>query len=83
MTVTPVAFPDPPLRNSWGYHEPWALRTIVQLFTDDGLVGLGEMAGGGFVVPCRQLLALGGVNTAVIGPLLEDEAARVHSGFWQ
>lgn len=44
---------------------------------------LGEMAGGSFVVPCRQLLALGGVDTAVIGPLLEDEAAQVHDGFWQ
>ncbi len=46
MTVTPVAFPDPPLRNSWGCHEPFALRTVLQLYTDDGRVGLGEMPGG-------------------------------------
>ena len=44
---------------------------------------LGEMAGGSFVVPCRQLFALGGVNTAVSGPILPDEAAQVHVGFWQ
>jgi glucarate dehydratase len=46
MKLTPVAFPDPPLRNSSGCHEPYALRTIVQLFTDKGLVGLGETYGG-------------------------------------
>lgn len=43
---------------------------------------LGEMAGGSFVVPCRQLFALGGVDTAVLGPVLPDEAAQVHAGFW-
>jgi len=43
--VTPVAFPDPPLLNSAGVHEPWALRTIVELYADDGLVGLGETYG--------------------------------------
>jgi glucarate dehydratase len=46
LKVTPVAFPDPPLRNSTGVHEPYALRTIVQVYTDDGLVGLGETYGG-------------------------------------
>jgi glucarate dehydratase len=44
VVVTPIAFPDPPLLNSAGVHEPWALRTIVQVFCDD-LVGLGETYG--------------------------------------
>jgi glucarate dehydratase len=44
VVVTPIAFPDPPLLNSAGVHEPWALRTIVQVFCD-GLVGLGETYG--------------------------------------
>lgn len=44
--VIPVAFPDPPLRNSTGVHEPFALRTLVRLQTDDGLVGWGETYGG-------------------------------------
>src|ERR1700756_1189327 len=44
-TVTPVAFPDPPLLNCVGVHEPWALRSIVQLHCDDGVVGLGESYG--------------------------------------
>ena len=45
VTVTPVAFPDPPLLNSAGVHQPWALRAIVQVRCDDGLVGLGETYG--------------------------------------
>ncbi|WP_327256581.1 glucarate dehydratase family protein [Streptomyces sp. NBC_01244] len=45
VTVTPVAFPDPPLLNSAGVHQPWALRTIVELRCGDGLVGLGETYG--------------------------------------
>lgn len=43
--VTPVAFPDPPLLNSAGVHQPWALRAIVELRCGDGLVGLGETYG--------------------------------------
>ena len=46
LTVTPVAFPDPPLRNSTGVHEPFAIRNIVQLKTDEGLEGAGETYGG-------------------------------------
>jgi len=44
-TVTPIAFPDPPLLNCVGVHEPWALRSIVQLHCDDRVVGLGESYG--------------------------------------
>ncbi|MFN8522542.1 MAG: enolase C-terminal domain-like protein [Chloroflexota bacterium] len=50
MKLTPVAFPDPPLRNSWGIHEPIFLRVIIQLFADNGLVGIGESPGGGALV---------------------------------
>lgn len=46
IRATPIAFSDPPLRNSTGIHEPYALRTILQVFTDDGYVGLGESHGG-------------------------------------
>ncbi|MBB5870708.1 glucarate dehydratase [Allocatelliglobosispora scoriae] len=45
VRITPIAFPDPPLLNAVGCHEPWALRTIVELETDDGLIGLGETYG--------------------------------------
>jgi glucarate dehydratase len=45
INVTPVAFKDPPLLNAAGVHEPWALRTIVEVVTDEGLTGLGETYG--------------------------------------
>ena len=45
VVVTPVAFRDPPLLNVAGVHQPWALRSIVQLVCDDGIVGLGESYG--------------------------------------
>jgi glucarate dehydratase len=62
MKLTPVAVPDPPLRNSWGIHEPVFLRVIVQLFTDNGLVGLGEAPGGGAMAQ-----ALEAVRPHIIG----------------
>ena len=42
VTVTPVAFRDPPLLNAAGVHEPFALRAVIELMTDAGLYGLGE-----------------------------------------
>lgn len=42
VTVTPVAFRDPPLLNAVGVHEPFALRAVIEVVTDAGLYGLGE-----------------------------------------
>lgn len=42
VVVTPVAFGDPPLLNVVGVHQPFALRAIVEVHTDAGLLGLGE-----------------------------------------
>lgn len=33
-------------------------------------------------LPCREVLARGHPHVEVIGPMLEDEAAQVHEGFW-
>ena len=46
VRITPVAFDDPPLLNSVGVHEPYALRAIVEVDTDAGLTGLGETYAG-------------------------------------
>jgi len=43
--LTPVAFRDPPLLNTVGVHEPFALRTIVEVVAEDGTAGLGESYG--------------------------------------
>ncbi|APU16560.1 MULTISPECIES: glucarate dehydratase family protein [Actinoalloteichus] len=45
VRVTPVAFRDLPLLNVVGVHEPFALRAIIEIVTDSGLVGLGETYG--------------------------------------
>jgi glucarate dehydratase len=41
-----IAIADPPLRSSYGLHAPWALRTIVELKTTDGITGVSETYGG-------------------------------------
>jgi glucarate dehydratase len=46
MKLHSVAIADPPLRSSYGLHAPWALRTIVELETDDGIRGVSETYGG-------------------------------------
>lgn len=33
-------------------------------------------------LPCREVLRHGQREIAVLGPLLEDEAAQVHEGYW-
>ncbi|MFM1989110.1 MAG: hypothetical protein RJA99_2067 [Pseudomonadota bacterium] len=33
-------------------------------------------------LPCREVFARGQREVTVVGPLLEDEAAAVHDGFW-
>lgn len=62
MIVTPVAAKDPPLRNSTGVHQPYCLRTIVQLRTGDGLEGVGETAGGNVMLD-----ALAAARESVLG----------------
>ena len=46
MRVTPIALADPPLRSAFGLHAPYALRTIIELVADNGLIGLSETHGG-------------------------------------
>jgi len=35
-----------------------------------------------FSLPCREVFARGQRRIDVVGPLLEDEAAKAHEGFW-
>ena len=43
--ITPIAVTDPPLLNSVGLHQPYALRTIIELVTDDHISGISEIPG--------------------------------------
>src|ERR1700745_3819783 len=62
VTVTPVAFADPPLLNSVGVQEPLALQTAVELSPDDAHTGLGETYAGE-----RHLAALYAAADAIVG----------------
>ena len=62
VTITPVAFRDPPLLNSVGVHEPFALRAIVEVRTDGGLTGLGET-----YADARHLERLQAVAEGIVG----------------
>jgi tRNA(Arg) A34 adenosine deaminase TadA len=51
-------------------------------------VGLLELTGGDkenltLSLPCREVFARGQRRVEIIGPLLEDEAAQPHEGFWR
>ena len=43
--ITPIAIVDPPLLNAAGLHAPYALRTIVEIVTADGISGISEIPG--------------------------------------
>ncbi len=43
--ITPIAVADPPLLNAAGLHAPYALRIVLELVSDDGLSGWGEIPG--------------------------------------
>ena len=62
MRVTPVAMADPPLLSAYGLHAPYALRTVVELVSEDGLTGAAETHGG-----ARTLAHVAGARPAVIG----------------
>ena len=42
---TPIAVVDPPLLNAAGLHAPYALRTVVELVTEDNISGISEIPG--------------------------------------
>ena len=41
-----------------------------------------EYASGGLHISCREIFQKGEHSVEVIGPILEDEAAQAHIGFW-
>ncbi len=46
LRIHSIAIADPPLRSSYGLHAPYALRTIIELENDDGIIGVNETYGG-------------------------------------
>jgi glucarate dehydratase len=75
IKLTPVAIPDKPLLNCKGVHQPYALRTVIEVFCDDGTVGVGESYGS-----IKALQGLRDTAPALVGldPFhLHDLKARV------
>ena len=62
LRVHSIAIADPPLRSSYGLHAPYALRNIVELESEDGIVGIAETYGG--EGPAK---ALRGIRDRVVG----------------
>ena len=44
---------------------------------------LDQVAGGDFLIPCKEIFARGNRPITVIGPVLEEEATAVHQQYWQ
>jgi tRNA(Arg) A34 adenosine deaminase TadA len=58
----------------------WAgIRSVVYALSAEELATL---AGGRFLIPCRELFARAAEPVRVVGPLLLDEAREVHLEFW-
>ncbi len=75
ITATPIAFADPPLLNFAGLHQPYALRTIVEVETDEGIPGFGEVAGGeqmqkAFRLAIPDLIGMDAFNRQAIRQLI-------------
>src|SRR5262245_12910702 len=62
IRLHPIAIADAPLRSSYGRHAPYALRTIVEIKTTDGITGISETYGGD-----GPIAALEGVKARVLG----------------
>jgi glucarate dehydratase len=65
VRITPIAFRDPPLLNASGIHEPWALRSIIEIETDSGLVGINESYGD---LPMLEALAKAALALTGLSP---------------
>ena len=62
LRVHSIAIADPPLRSSYGLHAPYALRNVVELESEDGIVGIAETYGGE-----GPALALRSIRDRVLG----------------
>lgn len=67
VRVTPIAFYDPPLLNIGGCHQPFALRSIIEVEIEGSIVGLGESYGNQ-----RVLEALAALVPHLVGLDVQD-----------
>src|SRR5580765_6117749 len=79
LRIHAIAIADPPLRSSYGLHARYALRTVIELENENGIVGISETYGGDAQI--KQLEALRsqiiGANpyrlTGFLSPMVEGQ----------
>jgi glucarate dehydratase len=65
LRVTPIALGDPPLLNAAGLHAPYAIRIVIELETEAGIVGLSEIPGDAEVLSALSKSAPGLAGVSV------------------
>jgi len=80
IRITPVAFRDPPLLNSVGVHQPFAIRSVIEVATSDGVTGLGESYGDAGHLARLRLVgdALVGLDVYATNEMLTRTAQTLH-----
>jgi len=82
LLLHPIAVADGPLRSSYGLHAPYALRTIVELKTTDGLTGISETYGGDKQLAAFEALRprIEGMDPFALTSLWQDLTAGIAQG---
>ena len=80
LHITPIAVIDPPLLNAAGLHAPYALRTVVELVTEDNISGISEIPGNSAI---DMALAKSQVFDYRAGPFsVEPNQGFADGAFW-
>jgi glucarate dehydratase len=82
LRIHSIAIADPPLRSSYGLHAPYALRTIIEMESEDGIIGINETYGG--EGPANALRSMRnqiiGMNAFRVTGALNPEMKHKHNG---
>lgn len=82
ITITPIAFREPPLLAASGIHQPWAIRCIIEMHVEGGIVGLGESYGDrttlmGLEVAAKRLIGHDATNLNRIARASSEAATEI------
>ena len=85
VRITPIALKDPPLLNASGVHEPYTLRSIIEIVGRDGHVGLAETYGDDDTLTRLQAVAphlrgMGSHDLHALAGAVRDHGGGRHSG---
>ena len=85
IRITPIALKDPPLLNASGVHEPFTLRSILEIEAEDGTLGLAETYGDDDTLKRLRAVApeLRGIGThdlAALASAVRRHGVGLHDG---